>query len=139
MRSIRSWRGRSREKVSPRSSQALRRLVRGRTLSVWRVRCVRFGNPATSRVAIGASLPNARIFLRVAPSFTLTAISRFAQQSPSAVWDQAISQIRCDRTPHSEKAVKKGGRDREYRGRSEVWDLNDQANIRAPKMKLLSG
>src|SRR5262249_5636957 len=37
---------------------------------------------AAPRVAIGASLPNVLAFSRIAPSFTLAAIFRFAQQSP---------------------------------------------------------
>src|SRR5262249_52548100 len=38
-----------------------------------------------------------------APSLAFAAIFRFAQQSLTAVWDQTISQLRCDRTPHRKK------------------------------------
>src|SRR6187200_2065068 len=57
-------------------------------------------NPAASRVALVASLPDIRIFSGVAPSFAFAANFSFAQQALSALRDQSINQILYDGTPH---------------------------------------
>jgi len=57
-------------------------------------------NPAASRVALVASLPDILIFSGVAPSFAFAANFSFAQQALSALRDQSLNQILYDGTPH---------------------------------------
>lgn len=57
-------------------------------------------NPAASRVALMAILPDILIFSCVAPSFAFATNFNFAQQALSALRDQAINQILYDGTPH---------------------------------------
>jgi hypothetical protein len=61
-------------------------------------------NPAASRVALVASLPDILIFSGVAPSFAFAANFSFAQQALSALRDQSINQILYDGTPHEKNS-----------------------------------
>src|SRR6186997_2044818 len=67
-------------------------------------------NPAASRVALVASLPDILIFSGVAPSFAFAANFSFAQQALSALRDQSINQILYDGTPHEKNSSRRDRR-----------------------------